>query len=342
MAGNAARSIANARLAVGIIGLIVAGLAFGGGWISGWWLLAPVLGFVGLVQWDTFLARQTRHAAAALAFYERGLNRIEGRWAGTGEPGTRFLDPEHPYAGDLDLFGPGSLFQLLCNARTGAGEATLADWLRNPADPDEVRQRHGALDELRPRLDLREEIARLGSGARAGIDPESLVAWADAPARLPSSIVLRLVLLGIGLLGLATLLAWGFTDTGPVPFLTVAAVELAIAYAFSGRAGAVLGTVESKARDLRTLGMLLDRIEREPFTAARLRRIRSALDGGGCLAFPTDRSTGPAGRSTGNPAQPVLRPVRGRAALGHATRPGDRDLATELRALDRRLAVGCR
>ena len=49
-----------------------------------------------------------------------------------GRDGARF-STGHPYARDLDLFGPGSLFQLLNTARTEAGEETLADWLRGPA-----------------------------------------------------------------------------------------------------------------------------------------------------------------------------------------------------------------
>ena len=50
---------------------------------------------------------------------------------GAGETGQRFVDPNHPYSADLDIFGKGSLFQLVCGARTSAGEATLASWLVN-------------------------------------------------------------------------------------------------------------------------------------------------------------------------------------------------------------------
>ena len=65
-------------------------------------------------------------AARARRLYERGLDRLEGRWAGSGPDGARFL-ADHAYARDLDLFGHGSLFQLLDTARTEAGQDTLAD-----------------------------------------------------------------------------------------------------------------------------------------------------------------------------------------------------------------------
>ena len=53
---------------------------------------------------------------------------------GTGEAGERFRDDHHLYANDLDLFGSGSLFQLLSIAATPAGEETLAAWLKHPAE----------------------------------------------------------------------------------------------------------------------------------------------------------------------------------------------------------------
>ena len=86
----------------------------------------------------------------SIGFYERGLARIEDRWVGTGEPGDRFRDDRHLFANDLDLFGPGSLFELLSIARTRAGEETLAQWLKHPAPPDEIRARQEAISELTP------------------------------------------------------------------------------------------------------------------------------------------------------------------------------------------------
>jgi len=62
-----------------------------------------------------------------------GIERIESRWMGKGEPGDRYRAPNHVYADDLDVFGRGSLFELLCTARTQNGEATLAEWLQAPS-----------------------------------------------------------------------------------------------------------------------------------------------------------------------------------------------------------------
>lgn len=43
-------------------------------------------------------------------FYERGIARLDGSWAGTGASGEEFGRSQHPYEQDLHLFGEGSLF----------------------------------------------------------------------------------------------------------------------------------------------------------------------------------------------------------------------------------------
>src|SRR6185295_6820366 len=90
------------------------------------------------------------------------LERLSGRWQGTGRTGERFLGG-HPYARDLDLFGHASLFELLNNARTEAGEDMLASWLGSGAALDEVLARQAAIIELRPKLDFREDVAVLAA-----------------------------------------------------------------------------------------------------------------------------------------------------------------------------------
>ena len=63
--------------------------------------------------------------------------------------GAELVPAEHPYANDLDLFGPSSLFQLLCATQTRSGANTLAKWLCETAPLDEIRARQEAVEELR-------------------------------------------------------------------------------------------------------------------------------------------------------------------------------------------------
>ncbi len=97
------------------------------------WILLPAVLFILLAVMHENVIRALKRCERAILFYERGLARIGDQWMGKGETGDRFSDPSHPYARDLDLFGKGSLFELLCDARTPVGEETLAKWLLSPA-----------------------------------------------------------------------------------------------------------------------------------------------------------------------------------------------------------------
>lgn len=244
------------------------------------WLVLAAAAFGGLAVWHGRVARDRRIAERRVAFYERGLARLDGRWAGQGTPGEAWLDHDHPYAADLDLFGPGSLFELLCTARTHAGEAKLAAWLLAPASPAEVRVRQEAVRELAPRLDLREDLALLGEDIRSGVHPDRVAAWGRAPLLRPHPAVRWMAAL-LALAAATTLGLWIADLVGPWPFLLVAAGELAIALPLRTRIAHVVRAVDMPGHELALLSDLLARIERESFNAATLAGLQRGLETAG-------------------------------------------------------------
>jgi hypothetical protein len=152
--------LGNVRLILALVAVIIVLASFRAHSISPWWLVAPVAAFLAVASYHSRILRARELAERGAAFYEGGLARIEDRWAGSGETGERFDNPHHVYSADLDLFGKGSLFQLLSTARTRMGEATLAQWLLAPATVERIRERHVAVEELRDQIDLREDLVR--------------------------------------------------------------------------------------------------------------------------------------------------------------------------------------
>ncbi len=213
-----------ARLAVFAMAILLVAAAWRG-WVAPWWAALPLVSFVALIVKHDAIVRARDAAARAIAFYDRGLARIEDRWAGGGENGERFRDPDHLYANDLDLFGPASLFELLSIARTRAGEETLAGWLLAPADPREIVTRQTGIDDLTPRLDLREALSLAGSDVRAAVDTDALVAWAEAPPALDST-WLRAAASVLTAAAIATAAFWIATGNS-APFVAILLVEMA-------------------------------------------------------------------------------------------------------------------
>jgi hypothetical protein len=269
------RILGLSRVAFFLAGLAVAGVALGLDWLSLYWVALPLAAFLIVLILHDRVNRATRRAQRAVAFYERGLARVEDRWIGGGEPGDRFLDSEHPNAADLDLFGRGSLFELLCTARTHTGQDTLARWLLHPATAEVVRARQDAVRDLRDRLDLREDLAALGSSAT--VDLAGLIHWAQSPCLLHSR-VLRVLLFALSILAAATLIGWFTGLSDRLWFLVVALLDCLIAGALFPRVSRVLKPIEKRGGELAVFAGILGRIERESFTAPALLKLRTALD----------------------------------------------------------------
>ncbi len=243
------------------------------------WCLGPCLVFAWLVHRHDRVIRARDVAARAVQFYERGLARLDDRWTGRGEQGDRFIDPSHPYATDIDLFGPGSLFELLSIARTRSGENTLAAWLKFPATPGVIGERHAAVDDLLKRLDLREAVWLAGSEVRVGVDGEALVAWADAAPRL-TPFWLRGVAMLLAAMAVATFVLW--MRTGRLaPLLLVLAIEGLLFFIYRSRIQQVLHSAGGWSRDLDLLAHVVARLEKESFSAPLLVGLRKRLDAAG-------------------------------------------------------------
>ena len=276
-AADAARrdeTVSRVRLGVALVAVLLGWLASSGR-LSSWWLVVPVAAFVALLVAHARVRRRRRRAERGVDFYERGLARLDGRWAGAGRTGACFLDPHHPYADDLDVVGPGSLYELLCGARTTMGEETLATWLLAPADAAAVRARQVAVRELAPRLDLREDLAALGDEVAATVRPDALAALA-APAPRPAT-GLRVGALAVTLVTLATILAWALGWAPPLVALGALAVQSLVRWRLRPRVVDTDRAVAGHGPDLDLLAAVLDRIEREPLTAPLLAELGRRL-----------------------------------------------------------------
>jgi len=106
------------RLATGLGFLALLLISLDLHWFSAWWCVVPVIAFIVLAIHHERVRKAANRAQRAVKFYDRGIERLEDRWQGSGNKGLPYLDDNHLYARDLDVFGEASLYQLLCTART--------------------------------------------------------------------------------------------------------------------------------------------------------------------------------------------------------------------------------
>ncbi len=274
------RKIGWARIAVLAIGLVIFFAAFFRETSQLLWWEIPVgilsLILLGIHQ-KTFLRR--KRFERAVKFYERGLARLEGNWEGVGEAGEAFRDADHLYDQDLDIFGKGSLFELICTARTRAGVAILAAWLKAPATASEILARQKSVAELAPNLALREDLSLLGEDLQIGIHPEALIVWGQNQPlkqltfyRLVTAFFCLLTVLGLAIL---------FSGRGAIPLYCILLVNAVVGLWLRPCINEILRQVDSAARDLQLLSQVLERLEREQFSSEKLQQLRASLETGG-------------------------------------------------------------
>ena len=274
------RAIGNARVWTGLAAVAVAAVSIGGSWISPWWLLAPGVVFFALAIAHSRIERSLDAAARAVSYYDRALARVENRWIGTGQQGERFRDPKHLYADDLDVFGRGSLFELLSTSRTGAGERFLASWLLDPGGLQTVLERQAAVEELRSRIDLREDLATMGEEVRAAADDVALKRWGEQPAvRIFAGA--RVVAAALAAAAVVTFILFLTELTGIIPLLCVVLAEIAFGIFSRDAVQRMMLSMGTPARELGLLALLLKRLEQEEFASPALQRLRASLEADG-------------------------------------------------------------
>jgi hypothetical protein len=290
------RAVSIGRIVFFLAAVLVAVLHFSG------WIAIPIVAFIALIVAHDRLIRRRRRAEAAANFCERGIERVNGTWQGRGFDGSNFATEHHPFAGDLDLFGKGSLYELLCIATTAAGRATLAHWLLHPGDVNagEVRERQVAVDELRDRIDLREELFVTAADIANEVEEARLDEWSREPAllvrgeRIASIVITALAVLAfaIGIPSLISRLVNAtnpgamplYSPLAPLPLIAMIVVVGIFARRMAERVANVVSAVERREPALALLAGLLRVMERQSFAAPRLIALRLKLQRNGVPA----------------------------------------------------------
>lgn len=101
------------------------------------------------------------------------------------EDGKEYVNPEHPYSFDLDIFGRRSLFQSINRTCTFFGKVRLAEWLQNHLhEKASIEKRQEMVREISEHTLFREQfrVAGLVHHGQSS-DGEKIQAWSQSPAQ---------------------------------------------------------------------------------------------------------------------------------------------------------------
>lgn len=248
--------------------------------VSIWWPSLPIP-FVALAGRRYQRVRESRYRMSRLmTYYERGIQRLQGNWVGTGATGEEFSRPDHVYAADLNVFGKGSLFELVCIARTSIGQRGLATYLSESAALPEILLRQEAVRELQGRADLRERVASLGKFDLQESRSETFEAWLHSPTLSyarhlrPLTALTSVLLAGVVLAGLIGLIPWINVSICITPLVIF---HSAVGLIFRTQVNKIHEWARLVSIETEVLREGLRLLEREEFESGKLRQLTDSV-----------------------------------------------------------------
>ncbi|HLV32402.1 MAG TPA: hypothetical protein VKY57_12600 [Chitinispirillaceae bacterium] len=177
------RFFSNLRLAVFIFA-IVWGYVF---YRYGYFHTAVIGAFTGIVSFiilvlkhnNLFLKRDLLQKL--ITINSDRIARLNNTWQNLKDTGEDFSDPDHPNSCDLDIFGPGSVFQWIGSCHSWYGRKSLAEYISTVPDSVHIiRERQDAVRELSPLIDWRQQFEAVALNRNLNLDPQNILEWAES------------------------------------------------------------------------------------------------------------------------------------------------------------------
>jgi DNA mismatch repair ATPase MutS len=170
--------------------------------------------FFWLVRKNIELERLKQRLEIRLYLINRELKALKHDYLDFPE-GNEFIDPQHPYSYDLDIFGKGSLFQYINRTTTIGGSQFLAQWLTRPEkDMESILQRQQSVKEISRLREWRLNFLTEGNLIDVSNQEKSaLIDTNPEHIHIKNQKFLKAVVIVIPILTLATLLIFIFKGT---------------------------------------------------------------------------------------------------------------------------------
>ena len=247
-------------------------------------VVAAVLLFLGflLAGWyDSKLKKGILRFQQLIKINGQEIKALEGNYAAF-DPGNEFINEDHPYTRDLDIYGAGSLYQCVNRTATIFGKERLADYFSKAFQyRDEILARQQAISELSANIELRQQLQLIFSDLDTSkSDLSALNEWLNGrenaqwikPAQILS-----------WLLPVITLSAIFLSITGLLPYqlaVIMVLLQMSIVFVYGRRTLLVHQTVTSQVGILRKYSAALSLIEAFPFTAEFNTQLQDRLRSG--------------------------------------------------------------
>ncbi len=177
--------------------------------------------FLALVRYHDQLNKKQEEIKIQIALIDNELKALSGDHSAFAD-GSAFTDVTHPFTYDLDIFGKGSVYQLLCRTATLGGAQRLAQLLSTLSrDKDTITERQEIIKELSTLPDLLQDFRVAGALDKEGEnDQQRLLEWLNGPDSFINNTSLKAITLAIQS-GAIALIITTILSVTPSSFITL-------------------------------------------------------------------------------------------------------------------------
>jgi len=189
--------------------------------------------------------------------------------------GKSFIYDDHHYNQDIDLFGQGSLFQLINRTETKRGEALLAFWL-NENSVENIKKKQESNQELCDKVEFRQHFKATAAIVEGGNDSTPILKWLlNYKPYLPAFTAYLPIVFSTISLSLITAYLLGFIPGMYAVYWLI--LGMVIVGQFVKKTTALYNSATQAQDTLSQYGQLLNAIESESFKTELLRKQKQKI-----------------------------------------------------------------
>lgn len=195
------------------------------------------------------------------------------------DAGKEFVNKNHPYSFDIDLFGKNSLFQYLNRTSTFLGKRKLAEYLsESPDSVDEIKNRQDAVKELAILLDFRQKFISTGKIYISNKNEvETIKKWFNLENFFNKEKPIKILIYTLPIVSFSILLLVVFSILSWKIVVLQIIINLLIISLKHKKFKVFYNLLNQSHKHLKTTAGLLKIIEQQKFETSVLKKLRASL-----------------------------------------------------------------
>ncbi|MCX6296624.1 MAG: hypothetical protein NTX97_11265 [Bacteroidetes bacterium] len=236
-----------------------------------------VIVFLFLLNKEIKLKRKTSFLNNLINVNQIEIQLLKKDFTGINE-GLEFIDKQHHYISDLDIFGRKSIFQILNRTSTFTGRIKLAQWLTFPfLDKVKILSRQKAIQELSSKPEWNQEFIALGfQNKEQAKDKEVIEEWLNEK-NIFSNLFLQISCVIFPIVTVTSIVLYFIGIINATPFTLLFFIQFGIIGYYTKRINKIHDNLSRKFDSIEKYRQLISLIEKESFKSDLLNDLKSVF-----------------------------------------------------------------